>query len=140
LVGQAYVEYFIPEKLRNGKNTLPIVMVPGGALIGVHFLTTPDGREGYQTLFLRRGFAVYIVDFPRRGRAGFPSYNGQFGQVDGEAIVPNRTNRAGLQYAWSRWRLGPKYPDVFPVPPGMFVTHPLPQRFWNRLGAGRNPR
>jgi len=77
--------------------------------------TTPDGREGYQTLFLRRGFSVYIVDFPRRGRAGFPSYNGSFGQVDGAAIVPNKTNRAGVQYAWSRWRLGPKYPDVFPV-------------------------
>jgi pimeloyl-ACP methyl ester carboxylesterase len=29
--------------------------------------------------------------------------------------VANRTNRAGVQYAWSRWRLGPKYPEVFPV-------------------------
>jgi len=47
LVGQAYVEYFIPQKLRNGKKTIPIVLVPGGALIGVHFLTTPDGREGW---------------------------------------------------------------------------------------------
>jgi hypothetical protein len=27
----------------------------------------------------------------------------------------------------------PPDPDVFPVPPGTFVTHPLPQRFWNRL-------
>src|SRR5262245_17627429 len=27
----------------------------------------------------------------------------------------------------------PADPDVFPVPPGTFVTHPLPQRFWNRL-------
>lgn len=24
-------------------------------------------------------------------------------------------------------------PDVFPVPPGEFVTHPLPERFWNKL-------
>ena len=71
LVGQAYVEYFIPHKLRNGKNTPPVVMVPGGALIGVHFLTTPDGREGWAHYFLRRGFPVYIVDVPGRGRAGF---------------------------------------------------------------------
>ena len=66
LVGQAYVEYFIPHKLRNGKNTPPVVMVPGGALIGVHFLTTPDGREGWAHYFLRRGFPVYIVDVPGR--------------------------------------------------------------------------
>jgi pimeloyl-ACP methyl ester carboxylesterase len=32
--------------------------------------TTPDGREGFQTLFLRRHFPVYLVDQPRRGRAG----------------------------------------------------------------------
>jgi hypothetical protein len=27
----------------------------------------------------------------------------------------------------------PADPDVFPVPPGTLVTHPLPQRLWNRL-------
>ena len=30
LAGQAYVEYFIPQKLRKGKSTIPIVLVPGG--------------------------------------------------------------------------------------------------------------
>jgi hypothetical protein len=29
--------------------------------------TTPDAREGFQTIFLRRGFPVYLVDQPRRG-------------------------------------------------------------------------
>ena len=32
--------------------------------------TTPDGREGFQNVFLRRGFGVYLVDQPRRGDAG----------------------------------------------------------------------
>jgi alpha/beta hydrolase family protein len=32
--------------------------------------TTPDGREGFRTLFLRRGFPVYLLDQPRRGSAG----------------------------------------------------------------------
>jgi pimeloyl-ACP methyl ester carboxylesterase len=32
--------------------------------------TTPDGREGYQNIFLRRGFGVYLIDQPRRGDAG----------------------------------------------------------------------
>ncbi len=108
---QMYVQYQIPVNARK----YPLVLVHGGGGTGRVWESTPDGREGYQTLFLRRGFPVYIVDFPRRGRAGFPSYNGGFGQLDGDAVVANRTNRAGVQYAWSRWRLGPQYPDVFPV-------------------------
>jgi pimeloyl-ACP methyl ester carboxylesterase len=108
---QMYVQYQIPVNPRK----YPLVLVHGGGGTGRVWEATPDGREGYQTLFLRRGFAVYIVDFPRRGRAGFPSFNGRFGEVDGTVVVANKTNRAGVQYAWSRWRLGPKYPEVFPV-------------------------
>lgn len=29
-----------------------------------------DGREGFQNIFLRRGFSIYLVDQPRRGNAG----------------------------------------------------------------------
>jgi pimeloyl-ACP methyl ester carboxylesterase len=32
--------------------------------------TTPDGREGFQNIFLRRGYSVYLLDHPRRGEAG----------------------------------------------------------------------
>ena len=32
--------------------------------------TTPDGREGFRTMFLRRGFPVYLLDQARRGSAG----------------------------------------------------------------------
>src|SRR5436190_10937241 len=71
LAGQAYVEYLIPQNLRHGRRTLPIVLIPGGALVGVHFLTTPDGRERWAHYFVRRGYPVYIVDVPGRGRAGF---------------------------------------------------------------------
>jgi hypothetical protein len=107
LVGQAYVEYFIPNKLRNGKNTLPVVMVPGGALIGVHFLTTPDGREGWAHYFLRRGFPVYIVDVPGRGRAGFMP--DQFNDVKAGAAQPNTqaTIRTWDSSAWLEWNTGP---------------------------------
>jgi hypothetical protein len=31
--------------------------------------TTADGRESFQTLFLRRHFGVYVLDQPRRGNA-----------------------------------------------------------------------
>lgn len=107
---QMYVQYQIPENAR----PYPIVLVHGGGGTGRVWETTPDGREGYQTIFLRRGFPVYIVDAPRRGRSGYPSYNGPFGELNGEAVIPNNTERAGIEYAWSRWRIGPKYPEVFP--------------------------
>lgn len=32
--------------------------------------STPDGREGFQTIFLRRNFPTYLIDQPRRGDAG----------------------------------------------------------------------
>jgi pimeloyl-ACP methyl ester carboxylesterase len=110
-VEQMYVQYQIPANARK----YPLILVHGGSGTGRVWETTPDGREGYQMLMLRRGFPVYIVDFPRRGRAGYPSFNGPFGTLAGSPVVANRTGQAGVQYAWSRWRLGPKYPDVFPV-------------------------
>jgi pimeloyl-ACP methyl ester carboxylesterase len=110
-IDQMYVQYQIPQNARK----YPLILVHGGSGTGRVWETTPDGREGFQTIMLRRGFPVYIVDFPRRGRAGYPSFNGPFGTLAGSPVVANRTGQAGMQYAWSRWRLGPKYPEVFPV-------------------------
>src|SRR5687768_306819 len=110
-VDQMYVQYQIPVNARK----LPLILVHGGSGTGRVWETTPDGREGYQTLMLRRGWPVYIVDFPRRGRASYPSFNGPFGTLAGKPVVQNRTGQAGHQYAWSRWRLGPRYGEVFPV-------------------------
>jgi hypothetical protein len=62
----AYMQYQIPSKAR----ALPIVMWHGGGQMGTTWETTPDGREGFQNIFLRRGFSVYVLDQPRRGRAG----------------------------------------------------------------------
>ena len=61
-----YAFYQVPPDAR----PLPIVMLHGAYQSGRSWESTPDGREGFQTLFLRRGFPVYVVDQPRRGRAG----------------------------------------------------------------------
>jgi pimeloyl-ACP methyl ester carboxylesterase len=106
-VGQAYVEYFIPQHLRNGRKTIPIVMVPGGNLVGVHYLTTPDGREGWADFFIRRGFPVYIVDVPGRGRSGFSP--DQFNNVRQGAAPPNTQPNLGTfdGAGWLEWNTGP---------------------------------
>ena len=92
-----------------------VVFVHGGGGTGRVWESTPDGREGYQTIFLRRDYAVYIVDFARRGRAGQPTFNGSFGSLDGVQIGPNVTGKTGAQFGWTRWRIGPAYPQLFPV-------------------------
>jgi len=49
---------------------LPLVFLHGAGQFSKTWETTPNGREGFQTLFLRRRFAVYLIDQPRRGNAG----------------------------------------------------------------------
>ena len=65
-VGHVYVEYMIPQRLRH---RTPIVMVHGGSQSGTNFTGTPDGREGWAQYFVRRGYAVYVVDGVGRGRS-----------------------------------------------------------------------
>jgi hypothetical protein len=48
---------------------LPLVFWHGHGQSGKTWETTPDGREGFQTIFVRRGFHVYVIDQPRRGRS-----------------------------------------------------------------------
>jgi hypothetical protein len=61
-----YAFYQIPVNPRQ----YPIVMWHGAGQFSKTWETTPDGREGFQTLFLRRRFATYLIDQPRRGDAG----------------------------------------------------------------------
>lgn len=62
----AYVFYQIPVKARK----YPLVMWHGIGQFSKTWETTPDGREGFQNIFLRRNFPVYTMDQPRRGNAG----------------------------------------------------------------------
>lgn len=48
----------------------PLVFLHGAGQSANTWGTTPDGREGFQNYFLRQHFSVYLVDQPRRGRAG----------------------------------------------------------------------
>lgn len=61
----AYVFYQVPVKARQ----YPLVMWHGIGQFSKTWETTPDGREGYQNIFLRRRFPVYLIDQPRRGDA-----------------------------------------------------------------------
>lgn len=62
----AYVFYQKPVDARK----YPLVFAHGLGQFSKTWETTPDGREGFQNIFLRKGFPVYLVDQPRRGDAG----------------------------------------------------------------------
>ncbi len=62
----ATVFYQIPFEAKE----LPLVFWHGYGQSMRTWQTTPDGREGYQSIFLKKGFPVYLLDQPRRGLAG----------------------------------------------------------------------
>ena len=65
-VDHANVLYQIPEN----ETGLPMVFLHGYGQSRMGWMTTPDGREGWSTSFLRKGHSVFLVDQPRRGEAG----------------------------------------------------------------------
>jgi pimeloyl-ACP methyl ester carboxylesterase len=68
MTGQLYAEFQIPQNLAH---SYPVIMVHGGSQSGTNYTGTPDGREGWAQHFLRRGYAVYVVDQVGRGRAAY---------------------------------------------------------------------
>jgi len=111
-VNQMYVHYRIPA----AKHGVPVVMVHGSNHTGMTYETTPDGREGWATYFVRKGSSVYVVDHSGRGRSGFDPT--PFNQVRDQAGA----NPASLptlflgthERAWLNFRLGASYPVPFP--------------------------
>lgn len=65
-VDHANVLYQIPQN----ETGLPMVFLHGYGQSRMGWMTTPDGRDGWSTSFLRKGHGVFLVDQPRRGEAG----------------------------------------------------------------------
>jgi hypothetical protein len=70
MVEQMYVQYFLP---KNRKGKYPLLMWHGAGLTGVTYESTPDGREGWESVFIRKGWDTYVSDAVERGRSGFAS-------------------------------------------------------------------
>jgi dienelactone hydrolase len=88
-----YAQYFVPAGRRG---TVPLMLWHGAYLTGKTYETTPDGREGWDHFFLRRGWATYVTDAVERGRAGW-------------AMVPEIFQEPvflPFQNPWERFRIG----------------------------------
>ena len=70
-----YVQFKIPVGARKPN----VVLWSGGCHVGTSFQMTPDGREGWEHMFVRAGYPTYVVDATWRGRS-------QFSQNDMQAV------------------------------------------------------
>src|ERR1700681_23786 len=89
--GAMYVETWMPKKIRY---KYPILFIQaGGGETNVALLQTPDGRPGWAYDFVNRGYTVYMMDLPARGRSAYVP------GVDGDLIPP----RSGplMEEVWS---------------------------------------
>lgn len=80
---QLYVEYQKPEEQTQ---PYPVVLIHGGGGQAVDWMSTPDGRPGWRTLLLQRGYAVYLVDRPGHGRS--PRHPAELQGPQGAAMPP----------------------------------------------------
>ncbi len=106
MVGQIYVEYMIPARRTHA---YPIVMVHGGSQTGTNFTGTPDGREGWAQYFVRRGYAVYVVDQVARGRSAHwsqvhgPVQPSRFNFVEQRFVAPERFKQWPQAHLHTQW-------------------------------------
>ena len=94
-VDHANVLYQIPAE----ETGLPMVFLHGYGQSRMGWMTTPDGREGWSEMFLRKGHGVFLIDEPRRGEAGATS-------VSGDISTKTLDQRWYTQFRIGRWENG----------------------------------
>jgi len=137
----AYVFYQIPVKARQ----YPLVMWHGIGQFSKTWESTPDGREGYQNIFLRRRFPVYLIDQPRRGNASRSTVAGTINPTPDEqgwfgtfriGIWPNYF--VGVQFSKDTESLNQYFrqmvPNVGPI--DMNVNTNAVSALFNKIGPG----
>lgn len=137
----AAVYYQIPVKAKK----YPLVFWHGHGGTSRCWQTTFDGREGFNNIFLRRNFPVYLIEQPRRGNAGKPTKSAK---VD---IVADEQTWFGI-FRFGQW---PNYyegvqfpkddnslteffngmiPDIGPYDPALNVN--AMDALFNKIGSG----
>jgi hypothetical protein len=111
-----YVDYQIPVNPRR------INLVMWHSAAATAWLNRWDGGEGYQSIFLRRGYPVYIWDGPQVGRANW-----------GCAEYTYKPGIGRDQGNFTAWRFGAKYPNWFEGV--QFPTKDL--EAWNQASRAR---
>jgi pimeloyl-ACP methyl ester carboxylesterase len=136
MVDNVYATYQYPAEMRHPH---PILFNSGGGHTARVYDTTPDGREGWLTLFLREGFAVYGVDRPNTGRSGTDicKINAVRLGLAPTSQLP-AINRYAAESSWVTFRWGPKYGE--PYPNTQFPIEAADKYFPQTVSTYRDPQ
>lgn len=105
--GAMYVEHLKPPMVTR---KLPIVMISGTAQTAVNWMTTPDGRPGWAQYFVDRGFEVYLVDQPARGRSAW--HRGIDGELRNFPVSTVESLFTGSAGEWPQAKLHTQWPGT----------------------------
>ena len=89
-------------------NGHPVVFLHGYGQTRTGWQATPDGREGWSDIFLRKGYSVFLVDQPRRGAAGATEYI-----VTDPGDVEDGKFKVGEQAWYTHFRIGRVAPERY---------------------------
>ena len=107
-VDHANVFYQIPVN----DNGNPIVYLHGYGQSRMGWMTTPDGREGWSDLFLKKGYPAFLVDQPRRGEAGATVQMTTDGFLDAWS-AESKAYKPGDQAWYTHFRIGCTAPERY---------------------------
>lgn len=107
-VDHANVLYEIPEN----DNGLPMVYLHGYGQSRMGWMTTPDGRDGWSTIFLKMGYPAFLVDQPRRGEAGSTATMTTDGFLDAWS-AESKDYKPGDQAWYTHFRIGRVAPERY---------------------------
>jgi pimeloyl-ACP methyl ester carboxylesterase len=136
VVDNVYATYQYPAEMRYPH---PVLFNSGGGHTARVYDTTPDGREGWLTLFVREGFAVYGVDRPNTGRSGTDICKINAVKL---GLAPTTQlpaiNRYAAESSWVTFRWGPKYGE--PYPNTQFPIEAADKYFPQTVSTYRDPQ
>ena len=107
-VGHANVLYQIPQN----DTQLPMVFLHGYGQSRMGWMTTPDGRDGWDTLFLQKGHSTFLVDQPGRGEAGAATEMTMDGMLDAWG-ADSKEYKPGDQAWYTHFRIGRVAPERY---------------------------
>lgn len=107
-VDHANVSYQIPVN-DNGNS---IVYLHGYGQSRMGWMTTPDGREGWSDLFLKKGYPAFLVDQSRRGESGAAVLMSTNGFLDA-CSQDSKAYKPGDQAWYTHFRIGCTAPERY---------------------------